>query len=80
MIEIELRLYAALRRYRPGMPINAGEQVLLPADSTVQGLIRALGIPFREVQTVFVNRRVISPEAVLQDGDRVDLFPAIVRV
>jgi sulfur carrier protein ThiS len=77
MIEVQLRLYASLRRHRPEVPLDGGEQLLLPPGSTVEELIAGLGIPAGEVQTVFVNRRVMHREAVLQAGDRIDLFPAI---
>lgn len=73
MVEVEVRLYASLRRYRADNPLK----VLLPAGSTVLDLLAGLGIPPAEVQTVFVNRRALAREAVLQDGDRVDLFPAV---
>lgn len=77
MIEIELRLYATLRRYRPESPLEGGETVLLPEGSTVLDLLAALGIAAPEVQTAFVNRKVRAVEQRLQPGDRVDLFPAI---
>ncbi len=77
MIEIELRLYASLRKYRPDVPLNGSEKVLLPDKSTVLELLAGLKIPAEAVQTAFVNRKVMHPEVVLQDGDRVDLFPAI---
>jgi sulfur carrier protein ThiS len=77
MIEIEFRLYATLRRYRPETPLEGGETVLLPENSTLLDLLAGLGIPPQEVQTVFVNRQVRAMEQRLQAGDRVDLFPAI---
>ncbi len=77
MIEIELHLYASLRKYRPGVSLEQGERLLLPEGSTACDLIASLQIPPEEVQTVFVNRRVMHPEVRLQAGDRVDLFPAI---
>jgi sulfur carrier protein ThiS len=77
MVEIELRLYASLRRYRPGIPLEGGEKVLLPAGSTVLDLLSGLGIPAAEVRTAFVNRRARALEQELNAGDRVDLFPAI---
>lgn len=77
MIEIELRLYASLRRYRPGIPLEGGEKMLLPEESTLQNLVAGLGIPLYEVQTAFVNRKVRAMEQKLAAGDRVDLFPAI---
>ncbi len=77
MIEVTVRLYASLRRYRPQAPLEGGEQVLLPAGSSVLDLLSGLGIPAAEVRTAFVNRRVRAAEQELEDGDRVDLFPAI---
>lgn len=77
MIQLELRLYATLRRHRPEAPLEGGETVLLPEGSTVLDLLAGLGIPAHEVQTTFVNRRVRHVEQRLQAGDRVDLFPAI---
>ena len=77
MIEIELHLYAGLRKYRPGISLDEGERLCLPEGSTARDLIAALKIPPGEVQTVFVNRRVMHPDVRLKPGDRVDLFPAI---
>lgn len=77
MIEVTFRLYASLRKYRPHVPLDGSERILLPEGSTVLDLMAGLDLPQEEVQTVFVNRRVMHREAVLQAGDRVDLFPAI---
>ena len=77
MIEVELRLYANLRRHRPDAPLEGGEKLLLPAGSTLLDLVAGLGIPTYEVQTAFVNRKVRAMEQKLAAGDRVDLFPAI---
>ena len=77
MIEVELRLYATLRRYRPESPLEGGETVLLPVGSTLLDLLAGLGIPAADVQTAFVNRKVRAMEQKLAPGDRVDLFPAI---
>ena len=77
MIEIELRLYATLRRYRPEAPLEGGETVLLPEGSTILDLLAGLGVPAHEVQTTFVNRKVRAVEQRLEAGDRVDLFPII---
>ncbi len=77
MIEVEVRIYASLRRFRPQAPLEGGERVLLPEGSTVLHLLEGLGIPPADVQTAFVNRKARHKEQVLQSGDRVDLFPAI---
>ena len=77
MIQVTVRLYASLRKYRPDVPLNGSETLLLPEGSTVLDLMAGLDLPNEEVQTVFVNRRVMHRETVLHAGDRVDLFPAI---
>lgn len=77
MVEIEVRVYGSLRRYRPQAPLDAGERMWVPDGSTVGALIHSLGIPPDEVNVVFVNRRARAPETPLQAGDRVDLFPAV---
>lgn len=77
MIEVEVRIYATLRRFRPQAPLEGGERVLLPEGSTVLDLLAGLGIPPADVHTTFVNRKARAKEQVLQAGDRVDLFPAI---
>lgn len=77
MVEIEVRVYATLRRYRPQAPLDAGERMLVPEGITAGELIQSLGIPLDEVHVIFVNRRARGLEAPLQAGDRVDLFPAV---
>ncbi len=77
MVELEVRVYATLRRYRPQAPLDAGERMLVPEGITAGELIQSLGIPLDEVHVIFVNRRARGLEAPLQAGDRVDLFPAV---
>lgn len=77
MVELEVRVYATLRRYRPQAPLDAGERMLVPEGITAGELIQSLGIPLDEVHVIFVNRRARGLEARLQAGDRVDLFPAV---
>ena len=41
-------------------------------------LVRQLGLPEGEIAVVAVNRRAISlEEAIVSDGDRVELFPPL---
>lgn len=77
VITVRVRVYTMLRRYRPDVPRGQEERLLLPSGSTVLDLLAGLGIPREQVQTVFVNRRVMHVETILQADDRVDLFPAI---
>ena len=72
MNSIEVRCFASLVKHAP-----AGGCAKLVAPDTVGDLIRALGIPAGEVAIIFVNGAHAAEATVLQDGDRVGLFPAV---
>jgi len=55
MITVQVKLFATLRRYRPGLKMGQALAVELPAGATVGQLIRELGLPEEEVRMVFVN-------------------------
>jgi len=76
-MKVEVRLYGALRRYRPsaaGAP-QLSFVVELPPDATVDDLSRHLGILEGFVSAAAVNDEAVESSAVLRDGDRVGLFP-----
>ena len=68
-----LTCFATLASYNPGksddVPFEEGE--------TLEQLIRRLDIPPDEVRITFVNGRSVPLSTVLQQGDRVGLFPAV---
>jgi len=72
-MRIELKCFATLTKFQP----EGAEAYELADGSSVVQLIRALGIDPAEVKIVFVNGRHAAPEAPIQDGDRVGLFPAV---
>jgi molybdopterin synthase sulfur carrier subunit len=76
MIRIEVRLFATLRRFAPQ---GSGEALALefPAGATVGDVIRQLQLPAEEVKRVFINYRAVAEEHVLQNGDRVGIFPLV---
>ena len=78
MIRVEVRLYAVLHRYAP-VPLKPGEPLPLdlPAGSTVADVIARLNLPADQVKRVFVNHRAAPEEHVLQDSDRVSIFPVV---
>ncbi|MCL0074003.1 MoaD/ThiS family protein [Dehalococcoidia bacterium] len=78
MIEIEIRLYATLKRYRPELKV--GEPLFLNVDEGTTAkrvLEEVLGIPAKVVKTVFVNGIYRDLDHVLADGDRVGIFPPV---
>ena len=76
-MKVEVRLYGALRRYRPSN-VSAPQLSFildLPPDATVDDLSRQLGILDGFVSAAAVNDEAVESSAVLRDGDRVGLFP-----
>lgn len=75
---VEVRLYGALRRYRPadadGPPHLSFTYILAPA-ATVDTLSRQLGIPDGVVSAAAVNDEAVESSVPLTHGDRISLFP-----
>ncbi len=77
MPRIQVNLFANLRRFNPGGP-EAGEFPLeVEAGNTLNDLFRELGVPEEEVKIVFVNNLRRQKDYVLQEGDRVGIFPPV---
>jgi len=77
MPRIEVRLYATLRQYQPALGIGEALPTEIPADTTVRDLLLRLRVPADQVKTVFSNYRAVPLDYVLQDGDRVSIFPPV---
>ncbi len=77
-MQIELKLYGQLRRYRPegipgaphhAFPLTTGEGV------TGEDLAAQLGIPDGLVNVAAVNGEAVELNTTLQEKDKVSLFP-----
>ena len=77
MIEIELRVFGDLRRYRKGMAIGEGQALSCDDGSTVKDILSQLGIPDTEAKIILVNGRAKKVDDGLDDGDRLAIFPAV---
>jgi len=77
MIKVEVKLYASLRRYAPQAAI--GEPIIVQVDegTSLKDLFAQLHLPEDEVRIVFANGRLREEGYLLQDGDRVGIFPPI---
>lgn len=77
MPDVEVVLYATLGKYHPEGKATEPFCFQIPEGTTVAGLLAALGIPPGESKQVFVNNRRREPGYVLQEGERVAIFPPI---
>jgi len=73
MIKIELKLFVTLSKF---IPENADE-FEVASGKTIDALILDLGIPEGLVKLIFINGKRQEKDYVMQDGDRVGLFPPV---
>lgn len=73
MIEIDLRLFVTLSGYLP----ENNECLKIHEGTTVDKLIRDLGIPDELVKLVFINGKREDKAYQLKHGDRAGLFPPV---
>ncbi len=74
MPEVELRLYASLRRYVDGQAVVHAE---IQSGETVGDLLAGFSVPMDAPRVIMVNSRAAKPCRRLEGGERVGVFPAI---
>ena len=72
-LHITLKLFATLRPYAPA---QADRYAIAPGTS-VGDVVRALHIPARDAKLIFVNNIRKELDTLLQDGDRLGIFPPV---
>lgn len=77
MIEIELRVFGDLRKYRKGMAIGESQALRCSEGSTVKDILNRLGISETDAKIILVNGRAKKVDDGLYDGDRLAIFPAV---
>ncbi len=70
---IEIRCYANLKKLEPS---SAARHPVDPG-ATVGQVLDRLEIPASQIKLIFVNGRKADPGHVLQDGDRLGVFPPV---
>ena len=77
MIKVKARLYATLSSYNPTGEGNSPFQVELPEGSTVNDLIKMLGIKEGAVKQVFIRHKARPLDYRLEEGEQVAIFPPV---
>ena len=76
-IRVEVALFATLRKYHPNKPETGAVWLEVPAGTTIDGLLEILGIQAEKTKQTFVSSRQRDGDYVIQDGERVGIFPPI---
>ncbi|MBC8497808.1 MoaD/ThiS family protein [Candidatus Bathyarchaeota archaeon] len=77
MAKVDVRLYAALRRYVHQLGLGEAIELDLDEGATIRHIFERLGLPEAEVKRVFVNGLSRGYEHILSEGDRVAIFPPV---
>lgn len=76
-MNVEVQLFAYLRKEVAGLDRKGRKSVALPEGATAGDLVRAIGLDSGRYKLLIVNNVHSSESAPLRDGDRVAIFPAI---
>ena len=76
MTKIQLNLYASLSRFMPE-EARSGDGLVLDVGTTVRAVLVRFGVPLETVKMIFINGRHAEMDTVLEDGDRLGVFPPV---
>jgi molybdopterin synthase sulfur carrier subunit len=76
-IEVEVRVFATLRRALPELGIGEPKIVQVEPGTTLDQLREELGIPADEVKIIMRNNLQADPDDLAKDGDRITYIPAV---
>ena len=76
-MKVKVRIYAALRRYVPDVPLGQSTVLDLPPGATVGDALDQLGIPREETKVCFVVGVRRDLDYCLRDDDEVAIFPPV---
>lgn len=77
-MNVEVKLYGVLRRYRPADQPGAPHHVftlVCPFGATVYSIMTQLGLEEGVVAAAAINNQTASLDTLLQPGDKLALFP-----
>lgn len=75
MANLRLRFYQELNDFLPATLRGREFEHSVKGTPSVKDVIEALGVPHTEVDLILVNGRSVDFTCLLQDGDRVSVFP-----
>ncbi len=77
MLTVEVRFYATLQKYHPGLRIGEPLGITLDDKARLGNLFSELKIPKEEIKIALVNGKREEESYLLKDGDRIGLFSPI---
>ncbi len=76
MIEITFNAFSFLKKKFEDKGVKCSNKLMqIPDNISVNELIEYLGFQKDDIETVFVNHKILSKNTILKNGDRVALVP-----
>ena len=75
-MKIQLNLYASLSKFMPE-DARSGHGLELGGGTTVRAVLERFGVPLETVKMIFINGRHAGMDTVLEEGDRLGVFPPV---
>jgi len=76
-LKIEIHLFASLSKYLPPDSVDKHFFLEIEQNRSIRDVIRQLAIPRSDIKLIFLNGRHSDDTDILQDGDRLGLFPPV---
>ena len=76
-MNVEVNLFASLKRYKPNGTGSGFWNVECTEGTTALDLLNRFGIPAKDVKLIFINGLYKDNKVILQEGDRVGIFPLV---
>lgn len=76
-MRVEVRVFATLRRYQPGLKVGEALTVHVAPGTTLDQLRASLGLPQKEVRVIMRNNRQAEPGDEVEANDRIAFIPAV---
>jgi molybdopterin converting factor small subunit len=77
MIQVNVIVFATLRRHLPDLEIGQEKTLTVPEGTTLDDIREELGLPAQEVKVIMRNNRQAEPSDTAEDGDRIAYIPAV---
>jgi molybdopterin synthase sulfur carrier subunit len=77
-MKVEVKLYASLARYLPAdSRSHAPRTIEIEKETTIIQLLEHLKVPLKSVKLIFLNGIHAMGDEILNDGDRLGIFPPV---
>ena len=75
MMQVTIKLNASLRQHGRGVSNNGILLLEMEENVTAREVVQKLGIPLKKVRMIMLNGKGATLDSILNDGDRIALFP-----